>query len=85
MKGLELFTMRLGESEDNVIDMFNKDRTYTPSVLYFDDLDITSNSREEGSVSDDPGGAADRIVREALIGINGVKFKKNVFITGAAN
>ncbi|KAJ8717409.1 hypothetical protein PYW08_005808 [Mythimna loreyi] len=83
VKGPELLTMWFGESEANVRDIFDKARSASPCVLFFDELDSIAKSRG-GSVSD-AGGAADRVINQILTEMDGMGAKKNVFIIGATN
>lgn len=83
VKGPELLTMWFGESEANVRDIFDKARSASPCVLFFDELDSIAKSRG-GSVGD-AGGAADRVINQILTEMDGMGAKKNVFIIGATN
>merc|ERR1712110_1328594 len=84
VKGPELLTMWFGESEANVRDIFDKARSAAPCVLFFDELDSIAKSRG-GSSGGDAGGAADRVINQVLIEMDGMGAKKNVFIIGATN
>jgi len=83
IKGPELLTMWFGESEANVRDVFDKARSASPCVLFFDELDSIGGSR--GSSVGDGGGAGDRVMNQLLTEIDGVGPKKNVFFIGASN
>jgi len=83
IKGPELLTMWFGESESNVRDVFDKARSASPCVLFFDELDSIARSR--GSSSGDGGGAGDRVINQILTEMDGVGAKKSVFIIGATN
>jgi len=83
IKGPELLTMWFGESEANVRDIFDKARSASPCVLFFDELDSIAGTRG-GSVGD-AGGAADRVINQILTEMDGMGAKKNVFIIGATN
>jgi transitional endoplasmic reticulum ATPase len=82
IKGPELLTMWVGESESNVRDVFAKARSSAPCVLFFDELDSIATSRGGGA---DSGGAGDRIINQLLTEMDGIGQKKNVFIIGATN
>jgi len=60
VKGPELLTMWFGESEANVREIFDKARSASPCVLFFDELDSIASSR--GGHAGDAGGAGDRVV-----------------------
>jgi transitional endoplasmic reticulum ATPase len=83
VKGPELLTMWFGESEANVRDIFDKARSASPCVLFFDELDAIAKAR--GSSLGDAWGAADRVINQILTEMDGVGAKKNVFIIGATN
>ncbi|KAL6064763.1 AAA ATPase cdc48 [Balamuthia mandrillaris] len=83
VKGPELLTMWFGESESNVRDIFDKARSASPCVLFFDELDSIAKSR--GSSLGDAGGAADRVINQILTEMDGMGAKKNVFVIGATN
>jgi len=71
------------ESESNVREVFDKARSASPCVLFFDELDSIAKSR--GSSAGDAGGAADRVINQILTEMDGMTSKKNVFIIGATN
>merc|ERR1719215_2190601 len=83
IKGPELLTMRFGESEANVRELFDKARGAAPCVLFFDELD--SIARARGSSGGDAGGAGDRVINQILTEMDGMGAKKSVFIIGATN
>jgi len=83
IKGPELLSMWVGESESNVRDVFAKARSSAPCVLFFDELD--SIARARGSGAGDGGGSADRILNQMLTEMDGMGKKKQVFIIGATN
>jgi len=83
IKGPELLTMYFGESEANVRDIFDKARSASPCVLFFDELDSVGTAR--GSSQGDAGGAGDRVLNQLLTEMDGVGSKKNVFFIGATN
>jgi transitional endoplasmic reticulum ATPase len=58
IKGPELLTMRFGESEANVRDVFDRARAAAPCVMFFDELDSIAKAR--GGSSGNGGGTGDR-------------------------
>ncbi len=82
VKGPELLTMYVGESESNVRQLFDKARGCAPCVLFFDEIDSIGRSRN--SMSHD-GGATDRVLNQLLAEMDGMNQKKNVFVVGATN
>uniref|UniRef100_A0A2N9I317 AAA+ ATPase domain-containing protein n=1 Tax=Fagus sylvatica TaxID=28930 RepID=A0A2N9I317_FAGSY len=83
IKGPEQLTMWFGESEANVRDVFDKARQSAPCVLFFDELDSIATQR--GSGIGDAGGAADRVLNQLLTEMDGLSFKKTIFVIGATN
>ncbi|KAI4293149.1 transitional endoplasmic reticulum ATPase, partial [Pancytospora philotis] len=82
VKGPELLTMYVGESESNVRQLFDKARGSAPCVLFFDEIDSIGKARS--AVSHD-GGATDRVLNQLLAEMDGMNQKKNVFVIGATN
>ena len=82
VKGPELLTMWVGESESNVRNIFAKARAASPCVLFFDELDSIAVKR--GS-NDGDSGVGDRVINQLLTEMDGIGVKKNVFVIGATN
>ena len=57
VKGPELLSQYVGESERNVRELFAKARQMAPAVLFFDELDSLAPNRGSSS---DAGGVMDR-------------------------
>jgi len=83
IKGPELLTMWFGESEANVREVFDKARSASPCVLFFDELDSVGVAR--GGSMGDAGGAGDRVMNQLLTEMDGVGSKKSLFFIGATN
>merc|ERR1719445_1367704 len=75
--------MWFGESEANVRGVFDKARTASPCVLFFDELDSIARSR--GGSSGDAGGAGDRVMNQMLTEMDGINPSKEIFFIGATN
>uniref|UniRef100_A0A0D9W9I5 Peroxisomal ATPase PEX6 n=1 Tax=Leersia perrieri TaxID=77586 RepID=A0A0D9W9I5_9ORYZ len=83
VKGPELINMYVGESEKNVRDIFEKARSASPCVIFFDELDSLAPARGSSS---DSAGVMDRVVAQLLVEIDGVSDKsQDLFIIGATN
>jgi len=82
IKGPELLTMWVGESESNVRDIFDKARGAAPCVLFFDELDSVGGQR--GASAGDSG-ASDRVLNQLLTEMDGAGVKKDLFFIGATN
>lgn len=82
IKGPELLSKYVGDSEGNVRDLFNKARGSAPCVLFFDEIDSVGKSRMTAS---NDGGTTDRMLNQILTEMDGMNQKKNVFVIGATN
>merc|ERR1712048_1465205 len=81
VKGPELLTMWIGESERNVREIFDKARGAAPCVLFFDELDSIGTARGGGH----GGGGTDRVLNQMLTEMDGAGVKKDLFFIGATN
>ena len=85
VKGPELISMYIGESERNVRDVFRRARQAAPSVIFFDELDALAPARGRAG---DSGGVMDRVVSQFLAeldDVQGAGGEGKVFIIGATN
>ncbi|KAI5151754.1 transitional endoplasmic reticulum ATPase [Enteropsectra breve] len=82
VKGPELLTMWVGESEKNVRELFDKARGSAPCVLFFDEIDSIGSARSSNSKSS---GVIEGVLNQMLVEMDGMNQKKNVFIIGATN
>jgi peroxin-1 len=81
VKGPELFSKYIGESEAGVRSLFNRARAAAPCVVFLDELDAIAPKR--GS---DSAGAADRVVNQLLTELDGVdELAQNVYILAATS
>ena len=65
IKGPELLTSYLGQSESNIRQIFNQARNNAPCILFFDEIDAICQKRGNSSNASD--NTADRIVSQILI------------------
>lgn len=82
VKGPELINMYVGQSEQNVRDVFERARSATPCVIFFDELDSLAPNRGK---SGDSGGVMDRVVSQLLAELDGLNKSCDVFVIGATN
>lgn len=83
VKGPELLNMYIGESEQNVRELFSRARDASPCVLFFDELDSLAPKRGDKG---DSNGVMDRIVSQLLAELDGSGADGvNVFVIGATN
>eukprot|EP00929_Paragymnodinium_shiwhaense_P078736 TRINITY_DN40833_c0_g1_i1.p1 TRINITY_DN40833_c0_g1~~TRINITY_DN40833_c0_g1_i1.p1 ORF type:complete len:1006 (-),score=247.84 TRINITY_DN40833_c0_g1_i1:297-3314(-) len=80
VKGPELLSMYIGESEKNVRTLFQSARDLAPCVIFFDELDSLAPARGGGS---DSGGVMDRVVSQLVTELDGLP--ATIFMIGATN
>ncbi|XP_050347288.1 ribosome biogenesis protein SPATA5 isoform X2 [Nymphalis io] len=79
IKGPELFSKWLGESERAVRDLFTKARQVAPSVIFFDEMDAIGGERG------DKEGVHERVLAQLLTELDGVVPLNSVTILAATN
>ncbi|XP_023575583.1 peroxisome biogenesis factor 6 isoform X2 [Octodon degus] len=82
VKGPELINMYVGQSEENVREVFSRARAAAPCIIFFDELDSLAPSRGR---SGDSGGVMDRVVSQLLAELDGLHSTQDVFVIGATN
>ncbi|CAM4760651.1 unnamed protein product [Rotaria magnacalcarata] len=83
VRGPELLNMYVGQSEQNVRDLFERARLASPCILFFDELDSLAPRR--GRTSSDSSGVSDRLVSQLLTEIDQQQQEHHIFIIGATN
>lgn len=83
VKGPELLSKWVGESEKAVREIFKKARQVSPSIIFFDEIDSLVPRR--GSGDSESGRAVDSVVNQLLTEIDGVEEMNDVIIIGATN
>ncbi len=81
IKGPELLSKFVGESERGVRKIFRRARQVSPVVVFFDEIDSIASVR--GSTSDS--GVGERVVNQILTELDGVEEMKDVIVIGATN
>ncbi|KAJ8449759.1 hypothetical protein Cgig2_001415 [Carnegiea gigantea] len=82
VKGPELFSKWVGESEKAVRSLFAKARANAPSIIFFDEIDslaVTRGSERDG-VS-----VADRVLSQLLVELDGLHARAKVTVIAATN
>ncbi|OLD08420.1 MAG: AAA family ATPase [Crenarchaeota archaeon 13_1_40CM_3_52_4] len=82
IKGPEIFSKWVGESEKAIREVFRKGRSAAPSIIFFDELDSVAPKRGMGS---DDSGASERVISQLLTEMDGIEALVNVVIIGASN
>lgn len=85
IKGQELISKWVGESEKGVREVFRKARQAAPCVVFFDELDAIAPRR--GSGEDGGGGShvTERVISQMLTEMDGLEDLKGVVVVGATN
>jgi len=81
VKGAELLSKWVGESEKSVRELFRRAREAAPTLVFLDEVDALAPVR--GQASD--GGTTDRVVAALLTELDGVEQLRNVVVIGATN
>ncbi|XP_046383509.1 peroxisome assembly factor 2 [Ischnura elegans] len=82
VKGPELLNMFIGQSEANVREVFQRARSASPCIIFFDELDSLAPNRGRAG---DSGGVMDRVVSQLLAEMDGHYKSTNVFVMAATN
>jgi transitional endoplasmic reticulum ATPase len=80
VKGPELLSKWLGESERGVREMFQRARQVAPCVLFLDELDALAPAR--GAMWN---GVTDRIIGQLLTELDGIEGRRGVIVVAATN
>lgn len=81
VKGPELLSKFVGESEKGVRKIFKKARQVSPVVIFFDEIDSLASIR--GNENDS--GVGDRVVNQLLTELDGIERLSNVVFIAATN
>ena len=81
VRGPEVLSKWVGESEKAIREIFRKARMYAPAVIFFDEIDALAPMR--GASYDS--GVTERLVNQLLAEMDGVEKLENVIIIAATN
>ncbi|OFX16994.1 AAA family ATPase [archaeon RBG_16_50_20] len=82
IKGPEIFSKWVGESEKAIREIFRKGRTAAPAIIFFDELDAIVPKRGLGYADS---GASERVISQLLTEIDGIESLQNVLVIAATN
>ncbi|KAL2077689.1 hypothetical protein ACEWY4_027193 [Coilia grayii] len=82
VKGPELLSKYVGESERAVREVFRKARAVAPSIVFFDEIDALAAERGSSSRSS---GVGDRVLAQLLTEMDGIEQLKDVTVLAATN
>jgi len=82
VKGPEIFSKWVGESEKAVRELFRKARLASPCILYFDEMDAIASSRANFS-----GGTqvSSQVVNQILVEMDGLEDRKGIIVIASTN
>ena len=81
IKGPEVFSKWVGESEKAIREIFKKARQSSPSIVFLDELDALAPRRSAAGDS----GAAERVVNQLLTSLDGLERLEQVVVLAATN
>jgi transitional endoplasmic reticulum ATPase len=82
VKGPELLSMYVGESERGLRDLFRKARQASPCIIFFDEIDALAAARSRGG---EDSGVGARMLSQLLTELDGIEELKGVFVLAATN
>ncbi|HUL62950.1 MAG TPA: CDC48 family AAA ATPase [Methanocella sp.] len=82
IRGPELLSKWVGESEKAVRETFRKARQVSPSIIFFDELDALAPARGGG---DEGSRVSERVVNQILTELDGLVELEGVVVIGASN
>ncbi len=81
VKGAELLSKWVGDSERAVRELFRRARDAAPTLVFLDEIDALAPIRGQST----DGGTTDRVVAALLTELDGVEPLRNVVVVGATN
>jgi transitional endoplasmic reticulum ATPase len=82
VRGPEILSKWVGESEKAVRQIFRRARQVAPAIIFFDEIDSIAPAR---GFRHDTSGVTDRIVNQLLTEMDGIERLRNVVVIGATN
>jgi len=80
VKGPELFSKYVGDSEKAIRDIFKKAKMSSPSIIFFDEIDSMATQRGGGESH-----VSDKVLCQLLNELDGIEGRERVIIVGATN
>lgn len=84
VKGPELFSKYVGESEKAVASVFKKARAAAPCIIFFDEIDAIAVKRGGGS-NGGSSSVSDRVLSQLLAEMDGIETLAQVTVVAATN
>mgnify|MGYP001105917717 CR=1 FL=1 len=82
IKGPQVYSKWVGESEKAIREVFRKARLSSPSIVFFDELDSIIPARGFGYADS---GVTERVISQLLTELDGIETLQNVVVIGATN
>jgi transitional endoplasmic reticulum ATPase len=83
VKGPELISKWVGESEKAIREIFRKARTAAPAIVFFDEIDAIAPARGGGNSGDSH--HSERVISQLLTEMDGLETMKDVVVIAATN
>jgi transitional endoplasmic reticulum ATPase len=81
IKGPELLSKWVGESEKGVREVFRRAKQAAPCIVFFDEIDALAPRRGDGS----DGHVGDRVIAQLLTEMDGIEGREGVIVLAATN
>ena len=81
VKGPEVLSKWVGESEKAIREVFKKARQTAPSIVFLDELDAIAPKRGERGID----GTSERVVNQLLTSLDGIERTTDIVVLGATN
>ena len=81
IKGPELLSKWVGESEKGIREVFRRAKQAAPSIVFFDELDALAPRRGGGN----DGNVGDRVIAQLLTEMDGIEGREGVIVLAATN
>ncbi len=82
VKGPEILSRYVGEAEKRLRDIFKRGRQVSPCIIFFDEVDSVTRSRDTGSGKQH---GLENLTNQLLTLIDGIEKYENVIVIGATN
>ncbi|MFX0012069.1 MAG: CDC48 family AAA ATPase [Candidatus Hermodarchaeota archaeon] len=83
VKGPEIYSKWVGESEKAVREIFRKARQASPSIIYFDEIDAISSAR--ATIESTGTAVTASIVNQILVEMDGIENRKGIIVIASTN
>jgi len=84
VKGPEIFSKWVGESEKAIREVFRKARMSAPSIIYFDEIDAIAATRG-GGMGSSGNHVGMQVVNQLLVEMDGIEDRQGVIIVASTN